>query len=107
MAVGAVAAFRDHGLAVHGTSRSPAFDDIETLRDLVPSLTTVHLDLQHVGARSAALSLDSAPDDGVRLVRVKAPSSFATAPAGSPEVVQLLTICNDRITVLIAWFVPL
>ncbi len=45
----------------------------EPVRDLVPSLTTVHLDLQLVGARAAALALDSAPDDGVRLVRVQGP----------------------------------
>jgi LacI family transcriptional regulator len=71
VAVGAVAAFRDHGLAVPHNVSVAGFDDIETLRDLVPPLTTVHLDLRDIGSRAAALALDSEPDAPVRLVRVR------------------------------------
>jgi LacI family transcriptional regulator len=71
VAVGAVAAFRDHGLAVPQDVSVAGFDDIETLRDLVPPLTTVHLDLRDIGSRGAALALDSEPDAPVRLVRVR------------------------------------
>jgi LacI family transcriptional regulator len=71
VAVGAVAAFRDHGLSVPQNVSVAGFDDIETLRDLVPPLTTVHLDLRDIGSRAAALALDSEPEAPVRLVRVR------------------------------------
>ena len=71
MAVGAMAAFRDHGLRVAEDVSIAGFDDIKTLRDLVPSLTTVHLELEELGERVAALALDSRPEDRARLVRVR------------------------------------
>jgi LacI family transcriptional regulator len=71
VAVGAVAAFRDHGLLVPDDVSVAGFDDIKTLRDLVPPLTTVHLDLEARGSRAAALALDSDPDAPARLVRVR------------------------------------
>jgi len=71
MAVGAMAAFRDHGLRVPEDVSIAGFDDIKPLRDLVPPLTTVHLDLEDVGERAAALALDSTPDGPPQLVRVR------------------------------------
>jgi LacI family transcriptional regulator, galactose operon repressor len=71
VAVGAVAAFRDHGLRVPDDVSVAGFDDIRTLRDLLPALTTVHLDLEDLGSRAAALALDSDPDAPPRLVRVR------------------------------------
>jgi LacI family transcriptional regulator len=71
MAVGAMAAFRDHGIRVAEDISVAGFDDIKTLRDLVPALTTVHLDLEELGERVAALALDSNPEDPARLVRVR------------------------------------
>ena len=71
MAVGAMAAFRDHGLRVAEDVSIAGFDDIKTLRDLVPSLTTVHLELEELGEHVAALALDSRPEDSARLVRVR------------------------------------
>jgi LacI family transcriptional regulator len=71
MAVGAMAAFRDHGVRVPDDVSVAGFDDIRTLRDLVPQLTTVHLDLEELGERAAALALASAPEDPAQLVRVR------------------------------------
>jgi LacI family transcriptional regulator len=71
MAVGAMAAFRERGVRVPDDVSVAGFDDIRTLRDLVPSLTTVRLDLEGLGARAAALALDSGPGDPARLVRAR------------------------------------
>jgi LacI family transcriptional regulator len=71
MAVGAMAALRDHGLRVPDDVSVAGFDDIRTLRDLVPPLSTVHLDLEELGEKAATLALDSRPDDPPRLIRVR------------------------------------
>ena len=71
MAVGAIAAFRDRGLRVPDDVSIAGFDDIETLRDLVPPLSTVHLDLEDLGERAAALALDSRPEEAPRVVRMR------------------------------------
>jgi LacI family transcriptional regulator len=71
MAVGAMAALRERGLRVPDDVSMAGFDDIETLRDLVPPLTTVHLALEELGERAAELALDGAPGDPVRQVRVR------------------------------------
>ncbi len=56
------------------------FDDIRTLRDLVPPLSTVHLELEELGEKAATLALDSRPDDPPRLIMCAARSSCARAP---------------------------
>jgi LacI family transcriptional regulator len=71
MAVGAMAAFRDRRVRVPDDVSVAGFDDIKTLRDLVPQLTTVHLDLEDLGERAAALALDGAPEDPAQTVRVR------------------------------------
>lgn len=71
MAVGAMAAFRDHGLSIPDDVSVAGFDDIRTLRDLVPSLTTVGLPLEEMGEQAAALALDAEPGDRPRTVRVR------------------------------------
>jgi LacI family transcriptional regulator len=71
MAVGAMAALREHGLRLPEDVSIAGFDDIKTLRDLVPPLTTVRLELEEMGERAAALALDSRPEDPPRLVRVR------------------------------------
>ena len=71
MAVGAIAAFRDRGVRVPEDISIAGFDDIKPLRDLVPQLTTVHLDLEDLGERAVSLALDSWPEDPPRLVRVR------------------------------------
>lgn len=71
MAVGAMAAVRDHGLSVPGDVAVAGFDDIETLRDVTPALTTVALPLRDMGRQAAQMALEPDPDaDGAQLVRV-------------------------------------
>jgi LacI family transcriptional regulator len=67
MAVGAIAAFREARVNVPGDVSVAGFDDIATLRDLVPPLTTVRLPLEEMGATAAAMALD---DRGTRTKRV-------------------------------------
>jgi len=51
MAVGAMAAARDAGLDVPDDLAFAGFDDIPTLRDIAPALTTVRLPLAEIGHR--------------------------------------------------------
>ncbi|GAB3008719.1 LacI family DNA-binding transcriptional regulator [Saccharothrix stipae] len=69
MALGAMAALRDHGLRVPQDVSVAGFDDIPTLRDLVPALSTVRLPLEEMGERAARLVLDDVAA-GPRTVRV-------------------------------------
>jgi LacI family transcriptional regulator len=57
MAVGALAAFREEGIVVPRDLSVAGFDDIPTLRDHVPALTTVRLPLSHLGERALELAL--------------------------------------------------
>lgn len=57
MAMGAMAACRDRRVSVPGELAVAGFDDITTLRDISPSLTTVHLPLPDLGAMAMSLVL--------------------------------------------------
>lgn len=57
MATGAMAAVRDAGLRVPADLAVAGFDDIPTLRDLTPGLTTVRLPLEWMGEQAARLAL--------------------------------------------------
>jgi LacI family transcriptional regulator len=69
MAVGAMAAFRDAGVVVPEQISVAGFDDIETLRDLSPSLTTVRLPLVRMGEQACELALTGKAGDPLRIVR--------------------------------------
>jgi len=58
MAVGAMAALREQGYQVPQDMALAGFDDIATLRDVQPPLTTVRLPLVHIGRRALELALD-------------------------------------------------
>jgi LacI family transcriptional regulator len=62
MAVGALARLRAAGLDVPGDIALAGFDDIPTLRDVYPPLTTVRLPLRQLGQMAARLVLGDAPD---------------------------------------------
>jgi len=57
MAMGAIAACRERGVAVPGDLGVAGFDDITTLRDVVPALTTVRLPLEEMGRNALELVL--------------------------------------------------
>lgn len=61
MAVGAMTALHEHGRAVPEDIQIAGFDDIPTLRDLTPGLTTVRLPLHELGARGVELALSMPP----------------------------------------------
>ncbi|WP_245701285.1 LacI family DNA-binding transcriptional regulator [Sanguibacter gelidistatuariae] len=80
MAVGAMAAARAAGLSVPGDVGIAGFDDIITLRDITPSLTTIRLPLADIGALVTELALSPAraeprivPVDGEVIVRDSTP----------------------------------
>jgi len=62
--VGALARLRASGLRVPGDIALAGFDDIHTLRDIDPPLTTVRLPLKRMGEMAASLlHSESAPGD--------------------------------------------
>jgi len=63
MAVGAMSAMRDLGLEPGVDLGVAGFDDIPTLRDVTPRLTSVRLPLEDVGARALALALADGDSD--------------------------------------------
>jgi LacI family transcriptional regulator len=66
MAVGALARLRAAGISVPGDIALAGFDDISTLRDVYPPLTTVRLPLKRLGEIAAGLVLsDRAPQPRV------------------------------------------
>ena len=69
MAVGAMAAARDAGLSIPQDVAVAGFDDIVTLRDITPALSTVRVPLVDVGIAATELSL-ATPADEPRLVHV-------------------------------------
>ena len=70
MAVGALARLRAEGVAVPGDIGLAGFDDLLTLRDIYPPLTTVRLPLARMGEMAARLVLTEANADRPRVVPV-------------------------------------
>jgi len=68
MAVGALARLRAAGLSVPGDIGLAGFDDISTLRDVYPPLTTVRLPLERMGEMAARLVLTEAKTDQPRVI---------------------------------------
>ncbi|MFJ3403272.1 LacI family DNA-binding transcriptional regulator [Promicromonospora sp. NPDC090134] len=81
MAVGAMAAVRDAGLSVPDDVAVAGFDDIHTLRDVSPGLTTVRIPLAEVGELATDLALGKAGDTstpvrGEVVLRASTPALF-------------------------------
>ncbi|HET6258325.1 MAG TPA: LacI family DNA-binding transcriptional regulator [Pseudonocardia sp.] len=70
MALGAMAALRDRGVALPSGMAVAGFDDIVTLRDVTPALTTVRLPLEDLGAWALQLVLEPSTDQP-RIRRVR------------------------------------
>jgi len=60
MAVGAMSAIRDAGLTPGTDVAVAGFDDVHTVRDVTPPLTTVRIPLEEVGRRALRLALGDA-----------------------------------------------
>jgi len=82
MAMGALARLRAGGLAVPADIALAGFDDIGTLRDVYPPLTTVRLPLKRMGEMAAGLVLADPPGTAT------APGP-ATAPEPRPRVIPV------------------
>ncbi|TKV29549.1 LacI family transcriptional regulator [Arthrobacter sp. NamB2] len=65
MAVGVVSALRDAGIEPGSGIGVAGYDDIPTVRDITPALTTVRIPLEDVGRRALQLATGSAYDDGI------------------------------------------
>ncbi|MGW0158277.1 LacI family DNA-binding transcriptional regulator [Mycobacterium sp. NPDC003323] len=74
MAIGAIAAWREIGLVVPRDVCVAGFDDIPTLRDHTPSLTTVVLPLEEIGSRAVDLALRK--DEGADDLRERIPGEI-------------------------------
>jgi len=70
MALGAAAALRDAGLRVPDDVGVAGFDDIPTLRDYAPAMTTVGLPMADMGSSAVALALSGDHGDGPTRLRV-------------------------------------
>ena len=85
MAVGAMAALRERGADVPRDLGVAGFDDIETLRDVSPALTTVRLPLEQMGRDAVELALgdgdEGAAEAGVRVRRVRGEVVLRTSTA--------------------------
>lgn len=78
MAVGAMAYLRSAGVRLPEDLGVAGFDDISSLRDVVPALTTVSLPLELIGRRAIELALDDGeatlvPIHGVPVLRESTP----------------------------------
>jgi LacI family transcriptional regulator len=78
MAMGALARLRAGGLRVPADIALAGFDDIGTLRDVYPPLTTVRLPLKRMGEMAAGLVLAEPQDAGP-----------ATGPGPQPRVIPV------------------
>ena len=71
MAMGALAALRDADIPVPQEISVAGFDDVPTLRDATPTLTTVRLPLVEMGRRAAELALAAEQLGAPRVVRIR------------------------------------
>jgi len=80
MAVGAIAYLRSAGVRLPQDVAVAGFDDISSLRDITPALTTVALPLESIGRQAVELALDDTADGeqllpvvGIPIIRESTP----------------------------------
>jgi LacI family transcriptional regulator len=71
MAVGAMTAAREHGIDIGTEIGFAGFDDIETLRDVHPGLTTVRLPLFEIGSIAVNMIIDNEKSEKIKLVKIQ------------------------------------
>jgi LacI family transcriptional regulator len=67
MALGAMTALRSLGLSIPHDVQIAGFDDIPTLRDHAPGLTTYRLPLEIIGEQAVARALAAGPVSGEQM----------------------------------------
>jgi LacI family transcriptional regulator len=83
MAVGAMAALRDHGVRLPGDIAVAGFDDIVTSRDVTPALTTVRVPLLETGIAALDMVLQPrAESPRLRRIRGEVIVRASTPPVG-------------------------
>ncbi|WP_019854068.1 LacI family DNA-binding transcriptional regulator [Actinopolyspora mortivallis] len=80
MAVGALSAFRDRGIRLPEELAVAGFDDIASLRDVWPSLTTVRIPLERLGEQA----LDFLLDEPAQQTRIRRFSGEVVVRASTP-----------------------
>jgi LacI family transcriptional regulator len=84
MAVGAIAALRNRGIQPGSGVAVAGFDDIVSLRDITPGLSTVRIPLEEIGAHAFDLAVTE-PGDEPRTVRVKGETVLRESTPGIPR----------------------
>ncbi|PRY00859.1 LacI family DNA-binding transcriptional regulator [Allonocardiopsis opalescens] len=84
MATGALAALREAGVRVPQDMSVAGFDDIPTVRDITPQLTTVRLPLERMGEQAARLALTDGPAKEPRVVHVEGDVVVRASTAAPP-----------------------
>ncbi|MWB99386.1 LacI family DNA-binding transcriptional regulator [Agromyces seonyuensis] len=82
MAVGALSAIRDAGLAPGADVAVAGFDDIPVASDVTPPLTTVRVPLAELGRRALRLALDEDAGDAATPVTTEVVLRASTPPRG-------------------------
>jgi len=81
MAVGAIAALRERGIAVPRDVSVTGFGDLFFAREIMPPLTTVHIPLEEMGVRAMKLALSPAgPQIRVEHIPLEVVERESTAP---------------------------
>jgi LacI family transcriptional regulator len=84
MAIGALAAIRDAGLVPGVDIGIAGFGDVELLEDFTPSLTTVRLPLESMGARAVDLVMNLHPVNLVERIGGRVLLRASTPPRSAP-----------------------
>lgn len=85
MAVGAMAALREQGYRVPEDVALAGFDDIATLRDIEPALTTVRLPLAEIGRAALEIALGAGGTGGAGTPIVRSVPGEVVVRASTPQ----------------------
>lgn len=92
MAVGAMAACREQGWKLPDDLAMAGFDDIATLRDIYPGLTTVKLPLEEIGSAAVSLVISEEAEPRQRVIMGEVVIRDST-PGTIPELLTRRFLC--------------
>ncbi|NQX12747.1 LacI family DNA-binding transcriptional regulator [Microbacteriaceae bacterium VKM Ac-2855] len=85
MAIGASSALRDHGVEPGSGIGVAGFDDIPSVRDVNPAVTTVAVPLADIGSRAIAMALDEDADSDASVLVPTSVVVRRSTPRRAPE----------------------